>query len=244
MNYEIHPICEIFPELPDNEFQALKADIAKNGVLNYGLLYEGKVLDGRHRYRACLELGKEMVFGEVDEDDKDFDPLAYVLSSNFYRRHLNESQRGMVGARLRDMFDKEAKGRQGKRTDIKENLPECPKGQSRDLAGKAVKVSGKTIDNATTVLKKGSEELIKAVDSGEVSVSKAAKVAKTTPKQEQAQRATEKQKARDAIQAEREAVEAWVRRFERFENRMYAVKELIGVLEPTEKGIVAALCEE
>ncbi len=31
------------------------------------------------------------------------EPLAFVVSHNLHRRHLNESQRGMVGAKLANM---------------------------------------------------------------------------------------------------------------------------------------------
>ena len=48
-----------------------------------------------------------------------------------------------------------------------------------------MKVSGKSVDHATTVLTKGSRELQQAVDSGQVAVSRAAAIAKAKPKREQ-----------------------------------------------------------
>ena len=49
---EFHPLCLAFPELPDDEQAALNADVKSNGVRDAGWLYEGKILDGRNRYRA------------------------------------------------------------------------------------------------------------------------------------------------------------------------------------------------
>ena len=40
-------------------------------------------------------------------------------------------------------FEAEAKERQGTRTDIRANLPECSKGRARDHAARALHVSGR-----------------------------------------------------------------------------------------------------
>lgn len=78
-------------------------------------------------------------------------PGANAWLTNLSRRHLDESQRAMVGGRMRSFFDKEAKGRQKasggnqKTKAVPEKLPEPVKGDSRDKAGEAVNVSGKTI---------------------------------------------------------------------------------------------------
>src|SRR5947208_1607289 len=46
-----------------HQFDALVADFRQNGYKGQPiLLYEGKVLDGWHRYRACLEAGVEPRF--------------------------------------------------------------------------------------------------------------------------------------------------------------------------------------
>ena len=52
-------------------------------------------------------------------------------------------------------------------------------------------MSGKSVDHATTVLTKGSRELKQAVDAGQVAVSRAAAIAKATPKREQLTKANE-----------------------------------------------------
>ena len=51
--YEFHPLADIFPMLDDNELKALAEDIKTKGLTEPITLYEGKVLDGRNRYRAC-----------------------------------------------------------------------------------------------------------------------------------------------------------------------------------------------
>ncbi len=66
------------------------------------MLHEGKILDGRNRYRALIQVGltDEEVLRCHSEPSVGTDPLRYVLSRNLVRRHLDESGRAMVAAKL------------------------------------------------------------------------------------------------------------------------------------------------
>jgi hypothetical protein len=59
---EFHPIAEIFPMLDDESvgFKALVEDIKANGLKEPVWRYEGKVIDGRNRVRACKAAGVEI----------------------------------------------------------------------------------------------------------------------------------------------------------------------------------------
>ena len=49
---------QVLPDMPSEQFEALKADIAERGVLvPIDVDEQGHILDGHHRYRACVELG-------------------------------------------------------------------------------------------------------------------------------------------------------------------------------------------
>src|SRR5690242_6457327 len=56
---EPHPLAGRIPEMLSDEYVDLVKDIQKHGLREPLVLFEGKILDGRHRYRACAELGIE-----------------------------------------------------------------------------------------------------------------------------------------------------------------------------------------
>ena len=180
---EYHDAANIFP-MDEEHIADLAADIKANGLRIPIELLDGKVIDGRRRLRACQEAGVSPEFKSVTVAD----PVAYVLSLNLHRRHLTPSQAGMVGARARDIYDAQAKARQGARTDLSRDIPaNLPESRdARDVVGKAVGVSGKTIDYATRVLKQGTPELVRAVDDGRIAVSTAAIVSADSPEEQRA----------------------------------------------------------
>jgi hypothetical protein len=93
---EFHDLANIFPMLAGDEAKALAHDIFEHGLREPITLLEGKILDGRNRYLACLDTGVEPRFVPYKGDN----PAAYVVSLNLKRRHLDESQRAMVAKKL------------------------------------------------------------------------------------------------------------------------------------------------
>lgn len=157
--YEIHPLCELIPPMSPDELSALADDISANGLSEPIVIYEGKILDGRHRYKACVMACVDPRFVEYFGSD----PIAYVVSRNISRRHLSESQRALVAAKIANM-------RQGERTDIAPNGGKI----SQDAAADQLKVSTRSVQRAKKVLESGDDGLINAVNNGELSVSAAA----------------------------------------------------------------------
>src|SRR5215831_17959457 len=93
-----HPLAAIFPLMEGAEFDELVADIKANGQRQWIVTYEGMILDGRNRYRACLAAGVKP--GVQKGDDCVGDPAAYVVSANIHRRHLNAEQKRDLIAKL------------------------------------------------------------------------------------------------------------------------------------------------
>lgn len=180
----VHPAAELFPMMDDEQFKGLLEDIRENGLDECGVLtVDGQILDGRNRYKACQQLGIAMEWSQL-EHDSDVDPFKYVISKNLHRRHLTYEQRVIIGAKMATMQH----GGDRKSEEIK-----GPNGPLKiDDVAKAMDVSPMSVKRGKAVLEHGSDELVNAVESGEVSVSRAAEIAKTTPKAEQLPKAKEK----------------------------------------------------
>jgi len=71
-----HPLALLFRPFTPEEFADLVEDICANGQHLPIMLYEGKVLDGWHRYQACLKAGTT----PQSEPYTGCDPVAYVCA--------------------------------------------------------------------------------------------------------------------------------------------------------------------
>jgi hypothetical protein len=89
----------LFPLLDKTDLDDLVKDIKDNGQIGPITLYQGDILDGRNRYRACQQLGIEPKV----EEYKGIKPFEFVISGNLHRRHLTTSQRAMIAAEIANM---------------------------------------------------------------------------------------------------------------------------------------------
>jgi ParB-like chromosome segregation protein Spo0J len=95
---KFHPLADIFPLMEGAEFDELVADIKANELSAPIVTYEGMILDGRNRYRACIAAGVKPDL--IKGDEWVGDPAAYVISANIHRRHLTAKQKGELIAKL------------------------------------------------------------------------------------------------------------------------------------------------
>lgn len=190
---QIHPAAMAMPSMPDDELRELADDIKANGLLVPIELYRGKVIDGRHRLKACELAGVEPEFVEVDLDGQT--PAQYVWSLNGTRRHLTPSQKACVAVELLPEIEKAAKERQGARNDIVEKVPQCEKQRSRDEAAKMVGVNSRYVSDAKKI-KEESPKTFDRIKSGELKVTQAKQeVKRETKRKELAAKAEELKQA-------------------------------------------------
>lgn len=174
MKYNVHAVAGIFPPMSPTEYASLRDDIAANGQREPIWLWRGQIIDGRNRAQACDDLGLAVAVREYEGDEAEL--VAFVVSLNLHRRHLDESQRAMVAGRLANLND-------GQRAD-----QAAPIGApvTQDAAADLLNVGRRSVQRAREVIEHGSPELVQAVESGRVSVSAAATLAEV-PKPEQAE---------------------------------------------------------
>lgn len=110
MDREYHEVANIFPLMTGEEFAALRDDIAANGLREAIWLHpDGRIIDGRNRHRACVELGIAPVYRTWNGQGS---LVAFVVSLNLHRRHLTSSQKAVIACDILPMLEAEARVRQ------------------------------------------------------------------------------------------------------------------------------------
>lgn len=178
MTKEFHPVASIFPLIEGAEFAALVADVKTTGLLEPIWLHpDGRILDGRNRYRACVEAGVEPRFRTWDGEGS---AVAFVMSMNLHRRQLDKSELAMVALAAEPLLAEEAKERQRKAGEMyhrgspKKVMENLPQPLARDEAAALVGVSGKLIQDAKFIARED-PALAEKVRQGEITVSAAKK---------------------------------------------------------------------
>src|SRR5260221_10785331 len=168
MNYKSHPLADVLSLIEGAEFDRLVADIREHGLKDAISLYQGKILDGRNRERACSAAGVTPRYVKFIGDDKA--AAAFVLSKNLVRRHLGQSERAMVAGRMANL-------KWGQRADRVEGQICLSNAEAADRAH----VSERSVKSARVVLERGVPELQDAVTQGRLAVHLAEKAARESP---------------------------------------------------------------
>lgn len=163
---EFHPATACLPDLPEIEFDTLKADIKEHGLKVPIVTMNGKIVDGRQRLRACRELGIQPKFAELGGKQSAEEA---VLSLNLIRRHLTESQRAMIGIRL-------VTTKLGSNQSTGESV-------SQQDAAKLLGVSPDSLQRARKVEQADMPALVKKVETGTLTVHEAVQLSKLPTKE-------------------------------------------------------------
>jgi len=182
---EPHPLADLLPRMGKREFTDHRESIDLDGLQNPIVLYQGKILDGRNRYRACREARVPIVAFEFVGSEQQ--ALTYVLASNQHRRHLTASQRAVVAHEAQPMIAadvnakriekiRETKRRQAS-GDTMSILTECgaetpPPITSRAIAADVMGVSSGYVAHAKRI-KEADPELYGEVWAGRVTIPEA-----------------------------------------------------------------------
>lgn len=162
---KLHELCELFPKIDGEAYEALKADIAVNGLLNPIVMCGDSILDGQNRFRACTELGVSPRFTEFKGDNV----LEFVLAQNLHRRHLTPGQSATIVALAQDWSKAHSVGNS--------NWEKSPNSGKKTTVAERAEKSGTSdfTQKKADKLVKENPELAKKVAVGEISLGQAVK---------------------------------------------------------------------
>jgi ParB-like chromosome segregation protein Spo0J len=92
--FEVHPLAMLFPLMEGDDYEQLKRHISGYGLQNPIVLWQGQIIDGRNRLRACAELALEPAFTEIEGDEMAV--YQYIITNNLIRRSLTPEQRAAI----------------------------------------------------------------------------------------------------------------------------------------------------
>lgn len=180
MSLRLNPEYEkLLPKMSEEEFAELKASIQAEGQ-HYAIIVNEdlEVLDGHHRYRACVELGIEPDF-EVRKFDDKLIEKKFVIEANLRRRHLNNFQLVELAVPLLEIEKALAKKRQSKggkngqetSTGLEPDDTESEyKGKATEIVAKKAGVSTRTFERGKKILEEASEDDKQKLREGKASI--------------------------------------------------------------------------
>jgi hypothetical protein len=159
--FELHPLARAIPQMSEKEFLDTAEDIKTNGVELPIVVYNGQVLDGRHRLAIASTLGLPVRVTEVDGDDAR--ARARVMSLNVTRRMLTSAQRALI---VRQLFLPEAKENAKERQQLSGGDKTGQSGQrsSALTAPESIKATQEAVKESGQLANVRSVELLAPVD--------------------------------------------------------------------------------
>ncbi len=161
IEYDFNDTANAFHYINGDAYDTLKEDIRINGILEPIYLFEGKIIDGRNRYRIAKELGLDDIPTQEYEGDN---PVGFVQSMNLHRRQLTPSQKAAAAAFL-------AEFKQGQHIDEEEY-------ETQEAIAKKLGISRRMVVEATSLKKNADAELIERVKAGDISLHNATAIAR------------------------------------------------------------------
>ena len=161
-----HELSTVFVSFEDTqEFDWLIGSIKQYGLFEPILMWQGWIVDGRHRHMACLKADVKPTY-EYLPDDMPFNVVRdRVVAANLMRRHLTTGQRAMTAAALANMTV--GRNWESNRTNLSDN-------KSNGDAAKSLNVSPSTVKTAKAI-KRDAPDLADEVSKGNMTLNAADK---------------------------------------------------------------------
>ena len=160
---EYHELSTVFSSFEGTEeFTHLVKSISKDGLNHPILLWQGKIVDGRHRHKACLQAGVEPQYEYIPNNMTLSQVMDRVVAENILRRHLTTGQRAMIAAALANMTAGRNWGENSKATNSLDNKTTAEVAKSLSV--------GETAVREAKEVKRDAPDLAEKVARGEMSL--------------------------------------------------------------------------
>ena len=169
----------LMPPMDPGEYGRLEQNILADGCREAIIVEAGTrvIVDGHQRYRICTE--HHLPYNVAEKEFRSrAEAVVWIIVNHLGRRNLTEFQRATLALKLKPLLIAKNRIRivagrtMGGHTTTKEQLAQIA-GVSRD-----------TIDKVQAIMKQGSDEIIRAVSSGEMSIRMASALVKL-PREDQ-----------------------------------------------------------
>lgn len=185
----------IFPEAKAEDYNRLLEDIKSNGYDKTQpiTIYQGEIIDGWNRQRACDEIGIKPEY--VTFNGTDVEAIALVMRTN-KRRNLNSGQWACIAAEaddllavIREQVEKERRDKQAEsQSKTSEPIPQKIAGQpkndnSKETSAKAAELfnTNRTYVNQAVKMKTAAPEVFEKVKAGKMTMQDANKAVRAIP---------------------------------------------------------------
>lgn len=159
----------LIPALTEEELALLEESLKREGCRDPLVTWQGKILDGHHRYRICKKYKIKFSTIELDLPRKD-SAKEWIIRNQFGRRNLTIFQRCELALELKPLIEEKAREKQ--RQAGKEKLPQnsAKAIDTREELAAIAGVSHDTVRKAWDIKIHGGPEAMERLRRGETSI--------------------------------------------------------------------------
>ena len=198
--------AELLPNLSDEQYTALKADILQNGCYSPVIVDENmRIIDGHNRQRICEESNIPYTMAVFEFDD-DLEAKQWMLDTQKGRRNLDKWELGKIALKLKPEIEARAKANMSAGGQISQqgctslyNL-DLTKVDTRQELANSVGLGRSTMSKVMQIDENAPEVIKQALDKKELSVNRGYELTKRLEDVPEAER---EQAAAEALEYEK-----------------------------------------
>lgn len=182
--------ADLIPPLTKDEHESLESSLLADGCIDTLVVWHDTLIDGHNRYEICRKHAIEFGVTNLNLPTRD-DAIMWIVLHQLGRRNLSDFARVELALRIKPIVEAKANEREKKGASAIAGSQKSDEGRTDEIIANSAHVSRDTVRKVETIKKNGTPALIAAVKAEEISINKAAKVAKQ-PKDKQAKAMKEK----------------------------------------------------